>query len=86
MIGSLRQSFRYAHRKLRRGERGPRRLAALMQDHIRRMAGATLEYAVVVDSLTLVELDAPQAEMVALVAARVGTTRLIDNAVWRTEK
>lgn len=74
-----------AEQELRRGVRDPQRLAALMQDHIRETSGATLDYAVVVDPKSLQELTTPQAEMVALVAARVGATRLIDNAIWHAE-
>jgi pantoate--beta-alanine ligase len=40
---------------------------------------AVVDYATVADPETLVELSAPQPEMIALVAARVGATRLIDN-------
>lgn len=42
-----------------------------------------VDYATVVHPETLVELDDPRDEMVALVAARVGATRLIDNRVIR---
>jgi pantoate--beta-alanine ligase len=38
-----------------------------------------VDYATVADPETLTELVTPSPEMVALVAARVGTTRLIDN-------
>ena len=44
-----------------------------------RSAGADVDYATVADPETLEELNAPRPEMVALVAARVGATRLIDN-------
>ena len=78
----LSQALRLAETELRNGVRDPRKLAAMMQDHVRQTPGATLEYAVIVDPHSLIELDAPQAEMVALIAARVGTTRLIDNDIW----
>jgi pantoate--beta-alanine ligase len=80
---SLSQALQQAEQHLHHGERDPRKLAELMRKHIQQTPGARLDYAVVVDPGTLTELDAPQAEMVALVAARVGTTRLIDNAIWR---
>jgi pantothenate synthetase len=41
-----------------------------------------VDYAVVVDPETLAELDQPQPIMVALIAARSGKTRLIDNAIF----
>ena len=43
--------------------------------------GVEAEYAVVVDPLTLEPVRTARADSVALVAARVGRTRLIDNAV-----
>ncbi len=39
------------------------------------------DYLVVADPGTLAPLETVQKEMVALVAARVGTTRLIDNCL-----
>lgn len=77
------RALQRGEQELRRGNSNPRHLSAAMQELIRSTPGATLDYAAVVDPLTLRELDVPQSEMVALVAARVGTTRLIDNAVWR---
>jgi len=77
----LSQALRRAEEAVQSGERNPRILGTLMQEHIRNTPGAILDYAVVVDSESLRELDLPQREMVALVAARVGPTRLIDNAI-----
>jgi pantothenate synthetase len=42
------------------------------------------QYAVVRETDTLEPLESPQPEMVALVAAYVGQTRLIDNLTIRT--
>jgi len=41
--------------------------------------GVKLEYATIVDPDTIAELEQVQEKQVAVVAARVGTTRLIDN-------
>lgn len=64
--------------------RGARDLPALRQ-RLRACLGADPavqpDYATLVDPDTLAELDTPGPRVVALVAARVGTTRLIDNAV-----
>jgi pantoate--beta-alanine ligase len=75
-------------RALRAGEAmfaantSPPIIAAAMQAAIRNTPGAVLDYAAVVDPDSLQELDQPQPRAVALVAAKVGTTRLIDNAIW----
>lgn len=65
----------------RRGA-APRDIAARMQQLIANEPGVQLDYAAVVDPQTLQELDTDQPTAVALVAARVGSTRLIDNAIW----
>lgn len=77
------QALQQGEAALRAGIHSPPQLAALMQQHIRQTAGVELDYAVVVDPTSLQELQQPQAEMVALVAARIGRTRLLDNAIWR---
>jgi len=64
-----------------RGE-SPPNIADAMQELIETTPGVSLDYAVVVDPWTLVEMATSQPQMVALIAARVGSTRLIDNAVW----
>lgn len=60
----------------------PDEIARIMARDIEQTAGVNLDYATVVDPWTLIPLTTPQATMVGLVAARVGTTRLIDNAIW----
>lgn len=73
---------------LKRGEQlaaegvAPPAIEDAMQELMETTPGVSLDYAVVVDPRTLTELETAQPQMVALVAARVGTTRLIDNAVW----
>jgi pantoate--beta-alanine ligase len=54
-----------------------------LRKQIEDTAGVNLDYAVIVDSESLAELNAIQPNMVALVAAQVGTTRLIDNLILR---
>ena len=61
----------------------PIAISAAMQQHIQLEPGIKLDYAVVVDPGTLQPLHVPQTDVVALVAGRVGTTRLIDNARWK---
>ncbi len=63
-----------------RGERDP----AKLRDRVRRdtaVPGVTLDYVSVADPLTLEELEAHAERAVITLAARVGKTRLIDNAL-----
>lgn len=67
-------------------DQGERRMSVLQKALVETMsstAGVTVDYGVIVDSETLAELKEAVPEMVALVAARVGTTRLIDNLILR---
>ncbi|OYW20702.1 MAG: pantoate--beta-alanine ligase, partial [Planctomycetales bacterium 12-60-4] len=63
----------------------PKTIAAAMHSRIAGEPGVHLDYAVVVDPVTLIEVEQRQSQVVALVACRVGTTRLIDNAIWAAE-
>ncbi len=76
---ALYESLQLAARRLREGERDPAAVAQAMRDHLDSRPGVVTDYAVVADPDTLELLAEPQLRMVALVAARVGTTRLIDN-------
>lgn len=78
---ALSQALREAEEAFARGERQPRKLQGILERRLRSTSGVDVDYAVVVDPETLVELASPQPRMVALVAARIGATRLIDNAV-----
>ena len=52
-----------------------------MVAHLESIAGIELQYAVIADTQTLEPLVDRTGQGVALIAARVGTTRLIDNEV-----
>lgn len=78
---SLFESLQLAEERLRTGERD---LAAICEDMRARMRSqphVAPDYAVIADPDTLAALTEPQTRMVVLVAARVGSTRLIDNAL-----
>ncbi|WP_459555244.1 4-phosphopantoate--beta-alanine ligase [Lacunimicrobium album] len=57
-----------------------------MAEIVTRDNAMTLDYAILANPTTLETLTQPQPEMVALVAARNGTTRLIDNMMLTAEK
>ena len=52
---------------------------AAMRERLEREPNLQIDYATIADAESLEEVTDPVAEMVALVAARVGKTRLIDN-------
>ncbi|AMV17776.1 pantoate--beta-alanine ligase [Planctomyces sp. SH-PL14] len=54
---------------------------AAMRQRLDAQPGVQVDYAVIADADTLEILTAPRRKMVALIAARVGATRLIDNLV-----
>ena len=80
---SLSQGLRLAERLFAAGERDVARVEAAMRSQVDATSGAILDYAVIVHPETLAPLTKAEPEMVALMAARFGTTRLIDNAVLR---
>jgi len=73
------QALLLAERRLKAGEQDVRTVCAEMRRHMESAGSAAVDYATVADPETLVELTTPKSEMIALVAARVGSTRLIDN-------
>lgn len=68
--------------ELHRDGQPPHEIVRAMTRGIEQTTGVKLDYATVVDPWTLLQLTTPQATAVGLVAARVGSTRLIDNAIW----
>lgn len=78
---AISQSLRAVESAVKQGQHQPRRLQAIMRDRLSTVSGLSLEYVIIVDPDSMVELDRPQPTMVALIAARVGTTRLIDNTI-----
>ncbi|HET6351239.1 MAG TPA: pantoate--beta-alanine ligase [Coriobacteriia bacterium] len=61
------------------GERDPRSLEAIVREKIAARQGVELDYAAVVDPITLEPADDLDSPKRAIVAVRVGSTRLIDN-------
>jgi pantoate--beta-alanine ligase len=80
---SLSRALRTAERMVADGESDVGRLEAAMRHELEQTPGVEIDYAVIVDHESLAKLTVSQPTMVALVAARVGTTRLIDNLILR---
>ena len=78
---SLYRALSLARDKVRSGEKDVAAIRLAMRAEMEQTPGVAVDYATIADPDSLVELTEPQPRMVALVAARVGPTRLIDNLV-----
>ena len=78
---SLSQSLTLAQQRLDTGEQEVASITQTMRALMEAHPEIKIDYVVIADPDSLVELTAPQPAMVALIAARVGATRLIDNRV-----
>ena len=78
---SLSQSLALAQDRLSAGDLDLAAITHAMQAKLLAHPEIQIDYVVIADPDSLAELTIPQAKMVALIAARVGATRLIDNRV-----
>jgi len=76
---SLSRSLALAAELVAAGNLSLEAIRTSMREQMQSQPGLTVDYATIADPTTLQELNEPQEKMVALVAARVGATRLIDN-------
>jgi pantoate--beta-alanine ligase len=77
----LSRSLKMARQLFKSGERDAVKLRVAVRQMIEREPAVHLEYAAVADPSTLAELSRIDRSAVVLLAAKVGTTRLIDNEV-----
>ena len=78
---SLSHSLALAQERLDAGERDLAAITQAMKAKLQAHPEIQIDYVVIAEPDSLKELTSPQSAMVALIAARVGTTRLIDNRV-----
>lgn len=83
---ALSQAVQIAHDQCHVQNNSPAQAKQAMLGHLVGFPDVKLDYALVADANTLVETDGSLPEMVALIAARVGTTRLIDNILISTNQ
>ena len=76
---ALSQALRHAEDRIIAGDTDLAVVRTAFQDELRKTPGVQLDYATIVNAYTLAEAVTSQEDLVAIVAARVGTTRLIDN-------
>ena len=62
----------------------PEAIRRQMKTHLESISGLVLDYATIAEPDTLIQSNEPRSSWVALVAARVGKTRLIDNMRFET--
>lgn len=75
------RSLQQAREMLASGETSVKALEASMHEELYRSGVDSIDYARVVDAVDLSTIEQIESSAVALIAARVGTTRLIDNLV-----
>ncbi len=78
---SLSRSLEQARSLIDGGERDAARVEQAMRDLLDGTAGVEVEYAAVVDPERFTQVERIEGPSLAAVAARVGRTRLIDNAI-----
>ncbi|MGD9856491.1 MAG: pantoate--beta-alanine ligase [Planctomycetaceae bacterium] len=81
---SLYEALQLAAERIGTGETDLAKVRAAMLDHLRSQPLVEPDYSTIADTETLEQLDTPRPRMVALVAATVGRTRLIDNLIMHT--
>lgn len=79
--GQLSAALRLAKSLAMESNLPPAAIAQQMNQHLLNSGGIDVQYAVIVDERTLEPFEERQPTGVALIAARVGTTRLIDNEI-----
>ncbi len=77
----LSQAVQKAEEHVRMGERSAANIVRAMQTVIESVPGVQVNYIVVADPETLADVTTISGSAVALIAARVGNTRLIDNTI-----
>ena len=81
----LYEALQSAKQMVGAGETVAARIVAAMREHIERRPLARVDYVSIADTHTLEEVDIIEKEAVALLAAFVGKTRLIDNEILRVD-
>lgn len=76
---SLSKCLKLAKRRLSAGETDVEAVRREMLALLNEAEGVTVDYATIADPESLADIASPQPEMIALVAAKVGPARLIDN-------
>ncbi len=79
----LYRGLRQAEAVFRAGERNTRKLLAVVQQEVAMVSTVSVEYIELVEPTTLMQLQKVEEEGMIAIAARIGSTRLIDNIILR---
>ncbi len=80
---ALYRSLRKAASKFRSGERQAKTLISVVQQELALASSISVEYIELVEPTTLIPLETVEEEGMLAIAARLGSTRLIDNMILR---
>lgn len=79
----LYRALRQAEKAFHAGERNSNKLLAVVQKEVAMVSTVSVEYIELVESTTLMQLQTVEEEGMIAIAARIGSTRLIDNIILR---
>jgi pantoate--beta-alanine ligase len=83
LASQLFQALKLAERLAAESELSPNEISRAMTNHLNAAGGIDVQYAVIADSASLEPLVDRSDSAVALIAAKIGATRLIDNQILR---
>lgn len=79
---ALYRALKLAEKLVEQGEQNVDRVEAAMRQELMSAPVDSVDYAVIVDPITLEPIQSIETNVVGIIAARLGTTRLIDNATF----
>lgn len=79
---ALYRALKLAEKLVEQGEQNVDRVEAAMRQELMSAPVDSVDYAVIVDPVTLEPIQSIETNVVGIIAARLGTTRLIDNATF----
>lgn len=79
-------SLQLAVKQFRHGERRSSQLVSVVQQEVAKLSSIFVEYIELIEPTTLMPLETVQEEGMLAIAARLGSTRLIDNTILRNRQ
>jgi pantoate--beta-alanine ligase len=79
---ALYRALMIAEKRIEQGEQNVQAIELAMRQELMAAPVDSIDYAAIVDPITLDPIQKIEASVVGIIAARLGTTRLIDNATF----